>query len=314
MKIWRQIRKVGEAILVCVGLVLIPFFPRIVIVKLSHLLGNIGFLSCGKLRRIAMANVDVAFGNSISLKQKEIIVRDSFKTFTLVVLDLFWFSVFSSKRIPAYLRFDPSFRNYFDRAPVVAATAHYGNWEAMGQAAALLGKGPLAIATPLDNAFVDWILRRWRKRTGQGLAERSGGIRTLAKLLKQGGRTALLMDQNTLPEEGGIFVNFFGLPVPVSKAVYALAGWSGSDIVPAFCNVENEGMCYAAYAMDPIKIEKDKTSEVEITQAVAKAIEEAIRRAPGQWLWMYKRWKYIPPGAPAEKYPFYAKKYERQNT
>ena len=312
MKTWRQIRKVGEAILVCIGMVLIPFLPRGVIVRLSHLLGDIGFATCGKLKRIGLANIDVAFGNSLSSQQKADIVRGSFRTFTLVVLDLFWFSIFSSKRIPAYLSFDSSFNNYFDRAPVIGATAHFGNWEAMGQAAALLGKGPLAIATPLDNAFIDWILRRWRKHTGQGIAVRSGGIRSLTKLLKQGGRTALLMDQNTLPDEGGVFVNFFGLPVPVSKGAYALAAWSGADIVPAFCRTEDGGMRYVAYALDPIKVEKSADAEIRITQAVSSAIEQAIRTAPEQWLWMYKRWKLIPEGAPSEKYPFYAKKYIQQ--
>lgn len=312
MKKWRQIRKVGEAILVCIGMVLIPFLPRKVIVKLSHWLGDIGFFTCGQLKRIALANVDVAFGSSLSPEQKAEIVRGSFRTFTLVVLDLFWFSIFSSKRIPLYLSFDPSFSNYFDRAPLVAATAHFGNWEAMGQAAALLGKGPLAIATPLDNPFIDWILRRWRKQTGQGIAERSGGIRTLIKLLKQGGRTALLMDQNTLPEEGGVFVNFFGLPVPVSKGAYALAAWSGSDIVPAFCRTEEGGMRYVAYAFDPIEVEKSADAEVEITQAVTSAIEKAVRTSPEQWLWMYRRWKFIPEGTPSGKYPFYSRQYKAQ--
>lgn len=312
MKTWRQIRKVGEAVLVCLGLVFIPFLPRKLITKLARWLGALAFFFSRKLRRIAMANLDVAFGDSMSKDQKEAILKESFCTFALVVLDLFWFSVFSSKRIPAHLVFDPSFSNYFDRAPVVGTTAHFGNWEVMGQGAALLGKGPLSVATPLDNAFVDWILRRWRGQTGAQIADRSGAVKTLIRLLKKGGRTALLMDQNTLPEEGGVFVNFFGLPVPVSKAAFALATWSGADIVPAFCCAGDDGMHYTAYSFEPIKVEKGKTSELEITQAIALATEKAIREKPGKWLWMYKRWKFIPPGAPAEKYPYYARKYERQ--
>jgi Kdo2-lipid IVA lauroyltransferase/acyltransferase len=315
MKIWRQIRKVGEAVLVCLGMLFIPFLPRTLLVSLARSLGNAAFRLSGKLRRIALANLDVAFGSSLTTGKKEAIARESFQTFALVVLDLFWFSVFSNKRISARCRFDKSFYNYLDRAPVVAVTGHFGNWEVMGQAASLVGKGPLgplSVATPLDNAFVDWMLRRWRRNTGQGIVKREGAIKTVIKLLRKGGRVALLMDQNTLPEEGGVFVSFFGLPVPVSKAAFAMAAWTDSDIVPAYCLLEEHGMRYVAYGSDPIKVDRQADNEEKITQAVTRAMEDIIRRNPGHWLWMYKRWKYIPPGAPGEKYPFYARKYEKQ--
>ena len=51
---------------------------------------------------------------------------------------------------------------------------------------------------------------------------------------------------------------------------------------------------------------KDEAVRV-ITQAVAGATEQAVRNYPGNWLWMYKRWKYHMPGADASRYPFYSK-------
>jgi len=312
MKMLRQIRKVGEAVLVCLGMLFIPFLPRTWLVGLARGLGNASFALSGKLRRIALANLDVAFGASLTADRKQAIARESFQTFALLILDLFWFSIFSGKRIPAYLRFDPSFRNYFDKAPLIVVSGHFGNWETMGLGMSQRGNAPVSVAASLDNVFVDWILRRLRGNTGQGIVKRDGALRTLTKLLKEGCRVALLMDQNTLPEEGGVFVDFFGLPVPVSKAAYALAAWTGTEIVPVFCVLDEHGMRYAAYAGDPIKVDRNADSEVKITQAVTRAMEDAIRRNPGHWLWMYKRWKHIPAGAPAEKYPFYARKYEQQ--
>lgn len=312
MKIWRHIRKVGEALLVCLGMLFIPFLPRRWLVGLSRWLGNMAFRLSGKLRRIALANLDVAFGSSLTSGQKEAIARQSFQTFALVVLDLFWFSVFSRKRIPAYLTFDQSYRNYFDKVPLVILAGHFGNWEILGQGMSLLGIGPTSVATPLDNPFVDWMLRRWRRNTGQGVIQREGAIRAVTKLLKDGGRTALLIDQNTLPEEGGVFVNFFGLPVPVSKAAYALVKWTGAEIATVYSLLEDHGMRYVGYAADAIKVDRNADSEEDVTQNVTRALEDVIRRNPGHWLWMYKRWKYIPPGAPEEKYPFYARKYEKQ--
>ena len=46
---------------------------------------------------------------------------------------------------------------------------------------------------------------------------------------------------------------------------------------------------------------------VEITRRVTEFYEEAIRAHPECWLWSYKRWRHVPPGASAEGFPSYAK-------
>ena len=306
MKFQRKARHIAESLLICLGFSVLPFLPRSGILKLSHWLGNMAFRVCGKLRKIAMANLDVGFGSTLSRKDKEAIAHDSFRTFSLLLLDLFWFSVFVKKRMATYVHFDPSFDSLFNTKPAVVVTGHLGNWEVLGQAVTLRGNSIVSVVTPLANPFADRMLNRFRRLTGQKVATRKGAVRMLIKVLRSGGRTVLLMDQNTLPEDGGEFVNFFGLPVPVSKAAYALSDRTGADIVFVFCLAE--GAQYTAYATSPLKVHKSNGSNKRITQTVAAMMEEAIRKHPGQWLWMYKRWKYIPQEANPEKYHFYARK------
>ena len=44
----------------------------------------------------------------------------------------------------------------------------------------------------------------------------------------------------------------------------------------------------------------DLTGDVaEDTQRVQSAVERAVREYPDQWLWIHRRWKTRPPGAPA---------------
>lgn len=309
MKIHRRIRQIVESLLVCLGLSVLPLFPRSWILNLSKRLGNAAFRLCPSLQKRAIANLDVAFGPTLSAAEKEKIAKASFRIFSIVILDLFWFSMFSKKRIETYVKFDPSFNFYFNTAPAVVVTGHLGNWEVLGQAMALHGDPCVSVAAPLANPFVDQILNRLRRATGQQIAEKKGAIRTLIKVLKKGGRTALLMDQNTLPSNGGQFVDFFGLSVPISKAVSALLKRTEADIVFIFCIADNEGG-YTAYALPPYKVHGKEVSVDEVTQTVAGILEREIRKYPGQWLWMYKRWKYIPPGTSPEGYPFYAKEYQ----
>jgi len=308
MKFPRQIRRVGESFLVCVGFAVLPFLPRRLIRGLSSGLGNAGYRCCRQLRRIAMANLDIAFGDALPTTDKEAILRESFRTFSLLLFDIFWFAVFTSRRIRRCIRLDPSMKHYFDAGPVIATTAHFGNWEVMGLAVALRGDPSLVVATPSDNPFVDRVLNRCRRTAGQSIAPRQGAIRTVVKCLKSGGKAALLMDQNTPPSEGGVFVDFFGLPVPISKAVAALSTRSEARVVCSFCVPEEDGT-YTAYALPPLQTNGKGRSAEEITQAVARTIESEIRKRPGFWLWAYKRWKYVPEGTPLEQYPFYARRY-----
>lgn len=321
----KHIRYFVETVLVCLASFIIPLFPRRTIVALSRLAGDRAFALCGKLRKIGLANIDVAFGATITREQKRAVCLESFETFALVLLDLFWFGRFSGRRIASCVKFDPSFDNYFERAPVVAVTGHLGNWEILGQAVALHDAPCVSVAAPLENRFVYRALNNMRSRTGQNIVEKQGAVKMLLKVLKEGGRVALVMDQNALPDDGGEFVDFFGLPAPVSRAAASLAARAGVDVVPAFCLPDNEGM-YTAYALPPLSPtgakafharageadvvgakEEEAVAEDRLTQRIAEALEGEIRKHPGLWLWMYKRWKYIPEGADPERYPFYAR-------
>ena len=303
MKLRRKVRQIPEALLVLLGFILVPWLPRQWVVLLADGLGTAGFCLSAGQRKIALANLDVAFGDELTRTEKESIARESFRTFALVVLDLFWFSAFSKSRISRYVEIDSSFDIYRRASPVVAVTGHFGNWEVMGLAAALDGNPNVSVATPLKNRLVDKMLNRFRRGTGQEIQMRNGAVRGMIRVLKEGGRTALLMDQNTLPEEGGEFVGFFGLPVPVTRVAALLAKRTGSATVLTYCVLRSQGH-YTVYAAS-LSEEEDG---VGMTQLATTALEDKIREYPGQWLWSYKRWKHVPDDESIDSYPFYAKK------
>jgi KDO2-lipid IV(A) lauroyltransferase len=300
-------RQFGETLLARLALWVIPRLPRRWVLALAAFLGRTAYLVAGGTRRIGRANLDLAFGDRLSNREKNAILRESFRTFSRVLLDLFWFSRDASARIARYVVFDPTFDALLSGRPTVVATGHFGNWEILGQAAAFRGCPAVSVFAEMKNPSITDMLVRARERTGQKMVGRGGAVREALKQLRADGVAAFLLDQNTPPEEGGEFVPFFGRSVPISKAAAALAVKAGAEIVPAF-GVPEAGGGYRVYARPPLTFDRMAPDAVSRgTRQIAAAMEEEVRRHPGQWLWTYKRWKHVPPGTPREGYPFYAR-------
>jgi lauroyl/myristoyl acyltransferase len=96
----------------------------------------------------------------------------------------------------------------------------------------------------------------------------------------------------------------------MSTAAAVLSERTGAPVVPIFCRVNVNGS-YTIYSLPPLKradLELAGPNIIHtITQTIATLFEQEIRAHPEQWLWMYKRWKYIDPEWPEAAYPFYAK-------
>jgi len=309
MQLRRRIRLVSEFLLVVFALSIIPLLSRRAVVGLSRALGNLAWLFSPKLRRISEANLDIAFGDSKSHEDKKAISRRSFQSFALVALDSFWLNRKTTERLEAYLRYDDSFEVVFSDPPAIILTAHLGNWEIVSLGCGLRGAPITSIAMPLKNPFADRALNRLRERTGSEIAARKGAIRHIIKALREGRSTALLVDQNTLPEEGGVFVPFFGLSVPVSKATGSLWSRTKAKILVTWCVPDGQGV-YTVYSRPPFPAKGESPSTEEITARVTEELEVVIRENPNHWLWSYKRWCFYQESDDANQYPFYKKSYE----
>ena len=290
-----------------IAMVVIPLVPRPLIVATARGLGWIGVTCSGRLRRIGLANLEVAFGDALSHDERIRILRHSFQSLTLVMLDIFWFALFARRRIERLVEIDESLMRLSGREPAVVVSAHLGNWEIFGKAAAMANDGPLlSVVAPLKNPAVGRLLNWTRRGTGMRVVDKQGAVKDLLRTLRGAGKIALLLDQNTLESDGGVFVDMFGLPVPISNAAGALANRAKAPIVFAWCVSDRKGRYHGA--CHPIWTPGETVSHEEITQRIAHALEQTVRKHPENWTWMYKRWKYIPETHTKADYPFYARR------
>lgn len=306
----KKVLFVIETLLTRLGLVVLPALPRWAVLACARTAGVVAYCLAPQQRRITLSNLDIAFGDRISPQARQRIARQVFYTTALVMLDLFWFSRHMEQRIRRYVDLDPVLWTHVYTKPMVGVTAHFGNWELLSKALSVYGFPHVAVATPLANSMVDAIIGMGRSIPGVEIITRQGAIRGLLRALRQGKHVALLLDQNTKPDEGGLFVRFFGLSIPMSTAAAVLSERTGAPVIPVFCRANANGS-YTVYSLPPLKRADLAQAEPNIihaiTQTIAALFEQEIRAHPEQWLWMYKRWKYIDPDWPATAYPFYAK-------
>jgi len=131
----------------------------------------------------------------------------------------------------------------------------------------------------------------------------------MIKALKEGYFIATLVDQNTRVRDGGVFVDFFGLPATTSRAPAMFARKLNVPI--AVGGLIRQGRRYRVFTVELPKATGDYADDQELVQDIIRITEELIRQYPDQYRWMYERWRYIPEDIDPERekrYPPYAEK------
>jgi KDO2-lipid IV(A) lauroyltransferase len=311
-KIKRTLRRPFETGGVLLLKAIIPLLPRGMVVALSRMAGRLAMVLPLREKRIGMKNIDAVFGNSRSPREKCEILRMSFATFCLTMLDIFWFSRNPEKRILKYVEIEDSPLNtsFFEAKPIICITAHMGSWEILGLTCALMKVDLASIAATVKNKAIDRILVESRERTGQTIIPQKGALKTLIARFRKNGKAAFVLDQNTSEREGGIEVDFLGLPMPVSSAPAALAYRTGTEIMLGFCLPEAGGRyrIRITQRIIPPPFSKDADPDLiarQLTQSIQDGISAEIRQYPQFWLWSYKHWRRVDGKSYPGNYPHY---------
>ena len=192
-------------------------------------------------------------------------------------------------------------RPLLEDRPTLLLTAHCGNWEVLGYTMALLGFRMHAIYRPLDLRPADRWLRQTRSRRGLELVDKFGAINQLPRLLSQGESVAFVADQNAGTR--GLHVPFFGRLASSYKSIGLMAIQHRARIIVGCAQRrctsrgEPDSMQYRIEIddrIDPEDWENQPDPLFYITARYRRAIEQSVRRAPEQYLWMHRIWKSRP--------------------
>ena len=184
---------------------------------------------------------------------------------------------------------------------VIFMTAHLGAWELSSFAHAICGYPLKFVVRPIDNALVEALVSRYRMRSGNVPIRRKSAARDILGALRRNEAVGILFDQNTTRGEG-VFVDFFGIPAATTPAIARFALSTGAAVVPGFLIWEEHTGKHRLRLDPPVDLVNtgDRSRDViENTRIFNRILEDYVRRYPDQWLWIHRRWKTRPEGAPS---------------
>jgi len=148
----------------------------------------------------------------------------------------------------------------------------------------------------MDSAVFEWVVLRARLGYADAMFDKDD-IRGTVKYLKAGGTLWYAPDQDMRSKDNA-FVPFFGVPAATITATHHLARLSGAAVIPFFHRRLPDGQGYALRLGAPLE-NFPGPSPSDDTARINACIEQMVREAPEQYLWVHKRFKTRPPGAPS---------------
>ena len=145
------------------------------------------------------------------------------------------------------------------------------------------------------NPLYEAILRRERERHSGFPPVPHEDLRSLLRAFKRGHAVWYAPDQNH-GLRNSVFAPFFGIPACTLATTSRLAAISGAAVVPYFPRRLPGNTGYQV-VIHPALTDFPSDDPVADAQRINELLEQQIRQAPEQYLWVHRRFKTRPPGA-----------------
>jgi len=278
----------------------ISILPRPVARAAGIGLGQLVYLLHGKLRRVGMRNLQLAFPEK-SAHERRRILRGEFTSLGRQLAEVCLFPSYTRENVTKVVVYD-GFEN-FERAEargkgVIYLTAHLGGWELSAFSHSIRGHPLHVVMRGMDNPFLDRFITHLRTMHGNRAVDKDNFVRGLLSAMKAGETVGILMDTNMTPPQG-VFVDFFGIPACTASGLARIALRTDAAVVPGFTIWDRKLRKYRL-RFDPalalIRTGDEEADIVANTALFTKVIEQYVRLYPDQWLWVHRRWKTRPAG------------------
>lgn len=291
-----------EYALAWLGVKALGILPRPLARAVGIALGQAIYFVHGRLRRVGMRNLALAFPEK-SRHEHRVILRGEFTSLGRQLAEVCLFPRYTAENLRNVVVYD-GFEN-FERAlqrgkGVLFLTGHLGGWELSAFAHSLAGYPLSIVMRSLDNPYVDALIQKYRTMHGNKTVDKDEFVRGLLAAMKAGQTVGILMDTNMTPPQG-VFVDFFGIPACTASGLARIALRTDAAVVPAFTVWDRSLRKYRLrfdHALELVRTGDDEADIIANTAKFSKVIEDYIRRYPDQWLWVHRRWKTRPEGAP----------------
>lgn len=271
------------------------FLPKRVRKAFFTAIGSMAYYLSPRYRKISYQNLEFAFDNKLSEKEKQEITKYAFKNLMLNFLHVMEIRHMSkedlAKKVTIH-NIEAVQKVHDEGRAVIYATTHYSSWELGGSSIGAFIEPIVAVYKKMKNeVYEEWLLES-RDKFGNISLEKTNVVRPLVKHLKQGTGCGLLIDTN-INEKDGVMVEFMGKSIRQTSTPAYLARKFNAAIIPVTIRTDDEEN-YTLLLFDEIKVEKTEDEAADIqktTQAQADWLTSIITKEPKFWFWLHRRWK-----------------------
>lgn len=281
---------------------LLGLLPRSAARGVGATIGWIAFHFMGRLRRTALLNLALAFPTA-RIADRTRIVRTMYRNLGWQLAEFCQMPHYTLSQANQFIRYE-GLEHYLAARErghgVLVLTGHLGAWELSSFYHSLAGHPMSMVIRRLDNPLVDRFVNAIRCMHGNRVLHKNDFARGLIAAMRAGETVGVLMDTNMTPPQG-VFVDFFDHAACTASGVARVALRTGAAVLPGFMVWEPGEQRYVLHFLPALQLantgddDRDATAN---TQIFTTALEDVIRRYPEQWLWVHRRWKTRPPGAP----------------
>ncbi len=171
--------------------------------------------------------------------------------------------------------------------PIILVSGHHGCWEAATHILSM-ARPMIAVARVMDSKLLQNWMKKHHFRGPVTVISKNDGFTKgiLEKWKAERSAMTILMDQHA---SHGPLLSFLGRPARTVTSAARLAIRTGCPVVVGSF-VRIAPFRYRLVGGDPIVFGKDEDRD-HATQILNDRLSDAIRRYPGQYLWMHRRWR-----------------------
>lgn len=292
----KKIRFLLEYIILLSMGVIIRLLPRKAVLHLGARVGDFIFYCVPVRKKITLNQLRAAFPNK-SEKEIHSICRSNYQNLGMNSLEHLHIPALSKDdliKIVPLENEDIMQRAFARNKGVIFVGGHFGNWEYLGGAVSSRGYPVSYIVADIANPYIDAMVNKHRLLSGSGVITKGMSVRGILSALKKNEGIAMLMDQDS--GKNGIFIDFFDKPCSTPKGPALFALKTGAALVFVAAVRQKDGTIKGVFEDIELDYSKEPTDEniQDIMTRCTQKLESYIRKYPGQWFWMHRRWKTTP--------------------
>ena len=274
---------------------LVSALPLALAYRLGQVAGFAAYLLLWPYRRLARANLTLAYGGRLSARRIRRLVRKHFVQLGANLLSSVKASGIGIDRLREIAAVEgmPIIEEAFARGRgVVLVISHIGNWELFAQLCQFLPANRWStVYQPLGNRYIEAHVQRARTRHGVVLFSRKSGFGAPTAFLRGGGAVGVLVDQHA--GDGGVWTPLFGRLASTSNLAALLALRTGAELVPIAVHTLGPAR-WRVVISAPIPATAPNGAPLQVghlTADINQVLERQIDEEPADWFWVHNRWK-----------------------